>query len=172
MGLPGDYDLSGSTLLVKEVKTGYTQPNQASTTRQTTSAGSTLTLTRSTHAGRTILLDTLTGSVVTLPAASGTGDVYHFVVSVAPTSNNHIIKVANASDTMIGGITTITGTTAAGIMGDFAAGTDDTITMSGTTTGGGIGAWMDLQDIATNVWQVRGQTFASGTVATIFSATV
>ena len=172
MGLPTDIDLSGNTLLVKEVKTGYSQPNQVSTSRQTTAAGSTLTVTRTTHLGRTILLDTLTGSVVTLPAAAGTGDVYHFAVSVAPTSNNHIIKVANASDTMVGGVITITGTTAAGVMGDFASGTDDTLTMNGTTTGGGIGAYFDVIDLATNVWLVRGQSFASGTVATMFSATV
>jgi hypothetical protein len=173
MGLPTDIDLAGNTLIVKDIKTGYRDVNQQSDKRQVTAAGSTLTLTRNVHAGRTILLDTLTGSVVTLPAATGTGDVYRFVVSVAPTSNNHIVKVANASDTMIGNIPWASGAViGTSIIGDAAAGTDDTITMNGTTTGGAVGTWLDLTDVATNVWHVRGNASYSGTGAAIFSATV
>src|SRR5207302_6420926 len=55
-------------------------------------AGSTLTLTAATHRGKTIAWDTLTGSVVTLPAATGTGDLYRLVVTVLATSNSHIAK--------------------------------------------------------------------------------
>jgi hypothetical protein len=172
MGLPTDYDLAGNDLIVKSIKTGARAPGQSSNVAQTTAVGSTLTVNRATHLGRTLLLDTLTGSVATLPAATGTGDVYRFVVSVAPTSNNHIIKVANASDTMIGGVAVYTGAAASGVVGDFAASTDDTMTMNGTTTGGGVGAWFELEDVASTKWAVRGMTFASGVVATIFSATV
>jgi hypothetical protein len=64
--------------------------------------GATLSVTASGYAGRTMLLDTAAGSVVTLPAATGSGTKFRFLVSVIATSNSHIIKVANASDTMTG----------------------------------------------------------------------
>jgi hypothetical protein len=171
MGLLGDYDLGGNTLIVKDIKIGAAGPGQVSNVRQTTPAGSTLTVTRSTHLGRTILLDTASGSTITLPAAAGTGDTYRFFTSVAVTSNNHIIKVANASDTMTG---MITGSTLAG-SGSFveaAGGTDDTITMNGSTTGGLIGSQYEITDIATNLWNVKGLNVGSGTMASYLSATV
>ena len=175
MGILGDIDLGGNTLIVKDIKTGAQSAGQVSNVRQTTPAGSTLTVTRASHAGRTILLDTLTGSVVTLPAAAGTGDKYRFFASVAPTSNNHIVKVANASDTMVGTLYTVTTTIAAAFSAlgaEAAGGTDDTITMNGTTTGGIAGTLITCVDIATNLWLIDGQLVGSGTIATSLSATV
>lgn len=174
MGLPSDIDLGGNIILCKDIKTGYRDANSQSTVRQVTAAGSTLTANKGNHAGRTILLDTLTGSTVTLPAAAGTGDTYHFVVSVTNTSNNHIIKVANASDIIVGGLV-VNSSTAATLAGDAAtvATADDTITMNGTTTGGAIGSWLDLTDVATNQWHVKAMLAGSGTPAGgQFSATV
>jgi len=175
MGLLGDYDLGGNTLIVKDIKTGASSPGQVSNVRQTTPAGSTLTVTRSTHLGRTILLDTLTGSVCTLPAAAGTGDVYRFFVSVAPTSNNHIVKVANVSDTMVGVLASVPTTIAqavTAVSAEAAGGTDDTITMNGTTGGGIAGTYLECTDIATNLWLIRGSLIASGVLTTALSATV
>lgn len=173
MGLPTDIDLAGSTLLVKDVKTGFRDVNQNSNVRQTSAAGSTLTVTKALHSGRTILLDTASGSVVTLPAATGTGDTYRFVVSVSVTSNNHVIKVANASDTMIGSVTYTSGAAVGtSVIGDSATGTDDTITMNGSTSGGLQGTWYDITDIATGLWQVAGSNAYSGNAVAIFSATV
>lgn len=173
MGSPNEIDWGGNTLIVKEIKTGHTVPGTASTSRQTTAAGSALTVTRQAHLGKTILLDTAAGSTITLPAATGTGDTYRFVVTTSVTSNNHIIKVANTSDTMIG---TVTGTSGAAIgtsvIGDSAAGTDDTLTMNGTTSGGLIGSWFELTDVATNVWHIAGSNAYSGNAVALFSAAV
>ena len=79
--------------------------------------------------------------------------------------------MANASDTMVGtallfadaGDTTL---------GFAASGTDDTITMDGTTRGGIAGAYVRVTDIKSNLWLVEMVSDASGTEATPFSATV
>ena len=56
------------------------------------------------HAGRTLLLGEVGGNAaltLTLPAATGTGAVYKFIVSVTNTSN-YKIQVADATDTIDG----------------------------------------------------------------------
>jgi hypothetical protein len=65
-------------------------------------AGATKTLTVAANNRQTVLLDTAAGSVVTLPAATGSGARFKFLVTVKATSNSHIVQVANASDFMIG----------------------------------------------------------------------
>lgn len=172
MGSPNELDYGGLTLLVKEVKTGNAAPGQSGTSRQVTAAGSAVTITRASHLGKVILLDTASGSVATLPAASGSGDSYKFVVTTTVTSNSHKIQVANASDTMIGFLNAVTGAAASGDVGDLVGGTDDTLTMNGTTTGGILGTVITVTDIATNLWLVEGTIVASGIVADVSSAAV
>ena len=171
MGISTDYDLGGMDVIVHTIKTGATGPGSASTTNRNVAAGSTLTLTAATHAGRTILLDTLTGSVVTLPASAGNGNVYKFYVSVAPTSNAHIVKVANATDVMTGWVSTATTTEASSEEEAFAA-TEDTITMNGTTTGGIVGSYIECTDVVSGFWLTEGRLVGSGTLTTPLSATV
>ena len=48
----------------------------------------------------------------------------------------------------------------------------DTITLNGTTTGGLVGADVELIDIAADTWFVNVRTAATGTEATPFSAAV
>lgn len=135
-------------------------------------AGSTKTLTAADN-GKTVKLDTATGSVVTLPAATGSGVRFRFVVSVLATSNSHIVKVANASDAMQGIIFSMDDTGANAVAFAAVAGTDDTITLNRTTTGSvTIGEYFEVEDFATNRFQVRGFVTNSGTPATQFSATV
>lgn len=168
MGAANEIDLGGMTVLAKEFKTGSNTVGQGATVRQVTSAGSALTVTRASHLGKVILVDAAV-STITLPAASGSGDEYHFFVTV--TSNTaQVIKVANSSDTMVGAIVGTTGSQGSG--GDVAGGTDDTITMNGTTSGGIAGTKIDVKDIASNLWLVSGTVAFSGTSAAIFSATV
>lgn len=136
-------------------------------------AGSTLTLTAALHAGKIINLDQLAGSVVTLPAAAGTGNRYRFIVSVLATSNSHVIKVANSSDAMCGIIQTMSDDPAT--MKGFAAvaGTSDTITLNRTTTGSvTVGEYIEIVDVATNLFLVQGVTSSTGTEATPFSNAV
>lgn len=138
----------------------------------TQAAGGTLTLTVASHAGRPILLDTAAGSVVTLPAATGTQAEFEFITSVIATSNSHIVKVANATDVMTGALLTVDnadGTCTA--FGTVAA--SDTITLNRTTTGSvKIGERFFLKDVKAGYWAVSGVVIATGTEATPFSAAV
>lgn len=140
-----------------------------------TAAGSTKTLTAADHGGRTILLDTAAGSVVTLPAASGSGVKFRFLVSVIATSNSHKVQVANASDTMTGMVLAVSddaGFPVKGYTADATAGAD-TITLNRTTTGSTVkGEWILVEDYAANKWAVSGVIASTGTEATPFSAAV
>lgn len=131
----------------------------------------TLTLDRHIHAGTTTLLSRAAGVTVTLPAATGSGDVYTVVVQTAVTSNNDIVKVANSTDVMQGWVSTATVTTGAGTH-EAIGGTDDTITMNGTTSGGLAGSLISLQDVAAGFWQVEAFLAGSGTLITPLSASV
>lgn len=138
----------------------------------------TLTVTAPLHSGRVITLNLAAGIAVTLPAASGTGNTYRFVIMTTFTGAA-TIKVANASDYMRGtallfadgGDTTLGFATAN--TGTLAT-ESDTITLfaTGNSTGGIAGADVLLQDVGANQWFVKYVSDAGGTEATPFSATV
>ena len=130
---------------------------------------STLTLDRDVHSGTVVTVNRAAGCTITLPASTGKGDEYTIYCGTTITSNSLKIQVANASDTMAGGVaisTDIAGVTM------LAGGTNDTITMSGTTTGGVAGSWVKLIDASANVWMVSGFLCSTGVEATPFSAAV
>lgn len=131
----------------------------------------TVTLTAADHGGKLVALNRAAGVTVTLPAATGSGETFRIYVGTAVTSNADIIQVANASDTMVGHVLS---TLAAGgtTFGETAGGTDDTITMNGTTTGGLVGSYVEITDWAANTWQVLGRLAGSGTLASALSAAV
>ena len=135
-------------------------------------AGATLAMSEATHEGKIIALDTAAGSIVTLPASTGGGAVYKFVVTVTATSNSHVIKVANASDEMRGFvIQDASEATAPNTW--WAADNDDTITLNRSTTGlAAQGEYIEIVDALLNHFMVRGFSQASGAEATPFSATV
>lgn len=116
-----------------------------------------LTVTVDDHAGKTIVMGG-TGSAFTktLPAAAGTGAIFRFVVGTVNTSN-HVIN-ANTNGGAFYGLIVGVDKDAAAVTGYHAAGTTsaDIITLNGTTTGGLVGDWIEVQDIAANVWAVRG----------------
>lgn len=152
--------------------TNVSDLTNASSGNRYKAAGSTLTLTSADN-NKTVKLDTAAGSVVTLPAASGSGVRFAFLVTVLATSNSHIVKVANASDAMQGYLASMSDNSNAGLIWFATAGTSDTITLNRTTTGSVTkGEMFTIEDIATNVWQVSGTTSSTGTEATPFSATV
>ena len=127
------------------------------------------------HAGRTLLLGEVGGNAaltLTLPAATGTGAVYKFIVSVTNTSN-YKIQVADATDT-IDGIMLYLDEDGTAITGFPTVAASDTITLNGGTTGGIIGDYLELIDIATNQYHVRGvmRVPAGSNPATPFSAAV
>ncbi len=143
--------------------TGYTGPAPVDCT------ASTLTVTAALHAGRTVTLNRAAGVTVTMPAATGTGNVYRFFVGTTVTSNANVIQAASASDVFQGVVSVATD--AAGVTIPTAA-TTDTISMNGSTTGGVIGSFVELEDVASGVFKVSGGLVSTGAEATPFSAAV
>lgn len=123
--------------------------------------------------GAVISLDRAAGIAVTLPASTGSGVKFCLLVGTTISSNTTTIKVANSTDVMIGALDTRLAAGAAGAtFGEAATGTDDTITMNGTTTGGIKGSYVELTDVLAGFWRIEGDLIGSGTLATSLSATV
>jgi len=140
-------------------------------TTPVSATGATLTCTKDAHAGRTIVISAVAGCAVTLPAATGTGSVYRFIIGATITSNSTTIKVANSTDVMSGRAFVISDGAAA-VLGYATGATSDTITLNGTTLGGLIGDHIEIIDAIAGTFAVRVFTAATGTEATPFSATV
>ena len=135
------------------------------------------TITNAAHAGRVLLMGEVGGdasATFTLPAATGTGAEFKFIVSVVNTSN-YVIQVTG-NDTIDGSVVVTNDSTDGGTASLISWPTvaaSDTITLDGTTTGGvNIGDYVLLTDIATDQYTVSGLLNASGTEATPFSAAV
>ena len=135
------------------------------------------TITNASHAGRILLMGEVGGNAsatFTLPAATGTGAEFKFIVSVVNTSN-YVIQVTG-DDTIDGSVVVTNDSTAGGTASLISCPTvaaSDTITLNATTTGGvQIGDYVLLTDIATDQYTVSGLLNASGTEATPFSAAV
>ena len=142
-------------------------------TRVVTQSAASLAVTELLHDKKVVLLThTAAAATNTLPAATGSGADFLFVVGAVNT-NNHVIKVTG-NDVMYGNIlTNSTGDTPDLDQPWPTAADSDTITLNGTTTGGAaIGDFVRLIDIATDKWYVFGVTTSSGAEATPFSATV
>lgn len=129
----------------------------------------TVTLTADAHAFRPIVLDRAAGIAVTLPAATGSGDVYSFHIKTTFTGSSTIKVVGN--DVMQGFAVLLQDAADTVVAFETAADTD-TITFNGTTTGGLLGTQVRLVDVATDTWSVDLTGAATGTEATPFSATV
>lgn len=131
-----------------------------------------LTITAATHGERIVTLShTAAESTVTLPAATGTGNIYRFVVAAVNT-NNHKIQVANATDVFEGRALMLQDS-ANTVVGFESGASDDTITLNGTTTGGAaIGDYVEFIDYASGKFAVRAELTGTGTEVTPFSAAV
>jgi hypothetical protein len=129
------------------------------------------------HDSKTCLLAEVGGNALvtlTLPAATGSGARFRFVVNVVNTSS-YVFKSVVGTDLMegliIGASTTDSATDAARTWASAAS--DDTVTLNGTTTGGAaIGDWVEFEDITSVGWAVRGMVTQSGAEASPFSNTV
>lgn len=121
------------------------------------------------------LLSALAGTTSILPAATGSGKVYKFLVSVVPTSNSHIITCSAATSTFVGSLgSTVASTGAAKAYVPTAGATgtgSDTVTLAPATTGGfSIGDWIEVTDLLANVYSIKGVvSVGAGSQATPFS---
>lgn len=127
------------------------------------------TLSRKTHAGTTVVLNSATGRIITLPASTGKGDVYEIFIRTTVSSGSHVIQVANGTDVMQGGVSL---STDIGGTNMLTASTSDTITLNGSTTGGLSGSWVRLTDALAGFWRIEGFLVTTGAEADPFSAAV
>lgn len=134
---------------------------------------STLTVNPQTHAGKTMTLNRAGGIAVTLPAASGSGAEYEFIVGTTFTTSG-AIKVANASDVFVGFATFANnGADTANVY--ETASDSDTYTFDAAVSGLA-GGRVKVRDVNLNgttpVWLIEAIESEDGTAATPFSATV
>lgn len=122
------------------------------------------TLRVSRHGDGGVVVNAAAGLTLTLPAASGKGGLFKIFIGTTVTSNNVVIS-PNGTDTMAG---VVVGGGAACNGWATAAG-NNTITLNGTTKGGIKGDYIELRDVASGVWSVRGFVTQTGTAATMFS---
>jgi hypothetical protein len=146
----------------------------------TTAAGKTLTV--ADDAGKQIYYTSTATATFTLPTVNTSspsdptdpnqsnnyGAAFEFVLSTTVTGN-FVVQVANASDTIVGTAILGSGTTA---LVFSTATASDTITLSGTTTGGVGGATITATVVGANRYKVNVVSGATGAVATPFSAAV
>ena len=137
-------------------------------------ADSTITLNEREHAYHTMVLNSADGVTVTLPAATGSGAIYNFIVGVTVTSSDeYIIQAGNTTDEFHGGVwqcdtdTTDTMTMTSALDADGY----DTITMDGSTTGGIMGDRFEIIDYAAGKFLLKGLINYTGDIGTLLSAT-
>jgi hypothetical protein len=130
------------------------------------SLGATYSLTAA-QCGSTILLDTATGQIITLPPPQ-VGLWFDFVVTTSVTSNNHTV-VTDASTTLLIGSVWLA--VAAGTGTQFFPNGSSHVKcqMNGTTTGGLKNTGLLLYCVSSTQWMIDGTVEGSGTIATPFA---
>lgn len=128
----------------------------------------TLALTADAYNGEIVPINKADGTAITLPAATGSQARFSILIGTTISSNSTTVKVANATDVMVGS-GSVGGTTGV-VYSTLPA--SDTITLNGSTTGGVAGSYIEVVDIAAGFWLVSASLIGSGTPATPFSATV
>jgi len=120
----------------------------------------TLALTQALHANK--IAYTLDASLaITLPEATGTGDVYTVVLGIAATAVT-IVTADTSNASMRGMVNAYDFDDESTLPSYPAVAGDDTLTLNGTATGGRIHDNFTFVDVATDVWLVSGQMALSG----------
>lgn len=157
----GGLDLSTLTATAAEI-------NRATdvSTRLVTVAASSLTLAEATHEGKTVVLSLATGIAVALPAATGSGARYRFVIGVTITTTSVTTFTRAGSDVIYGQVYQLAdgGSTLAAF--ELPGSTVITLGTSANTTGGTLGDSLEFEDIAAGKWWCVAHTTAAGTEAT------
>jgi len=125
--------------------------------------GASLALSQDGHSGQIVVSNLAATQAITLPAATGSGNVYE--VFVQTTKTGDLTITTDGSDDLVGALEVTTDSSGTPFVSD---GTDTVITMNGSTTGGVKGSYVKLRDVAEATWLVTGRLLASGTEATPF----
>ena len=131
-------------------------------------------ITAAEHAGRICVLNLGAGFTLTLPAATGTGNVYTFVVGIVAGAGPYVIETSAVTEHMTGSVRGVDNDVegATGYQWNAEA-SDDTITLNGTATGGYPGDTIIIRDYEATNFTVDGHITQSGaSEATPFSAAV
>jgi hypothetical protein len=158
-------DLNSTQTLTNKTLTSPTINGGAHIGPVPVACGATCTLTAA-NSGQTTLLNLAAGSVATLPAATGTGNVYNFVVSTTTTGAKDAILAASSSDAILGLISGENAGTGVWFAGSASTYHSIQMPFAGSQPNGGFkGDSFSCRDIATNVWECNG-TFQAGTTPT------
>jgi hypothetical protein len=158
-------DLNSTQTLTNKTLTSPTINGGAHIGPVPVACGATCTLTAA-NSGQTTLLNLAAGSVATLPAATGTGNVYNFVVSTTTTGAKDAILAASSSDAILGLISGENAGTGVWFAGSASTHHSIQMPLAGSQPNGGFkGDSFSCRDIATNVWECNG-TFQAGTTPT------
>lgn len=165
-----DLDMSTIKIDGTEVVATAAEINRAAdvSARVVAITAATDSLTAAEHDGKVVTLNRTAGIDLTLPAASGSG-VRFYIVVVGDTSDAYTITVADVCNDTIRGTILVAQDGGAEAQA-FESGTSATvISLNSGTTGGEIGDVIELIDVATDMWHVRGIVQGSGCEATPFS---
>lgn len=130
-------------------------------------------ITAAEHANRLNVITGTSAATLTLPEATGTGNIYPFIFGQVNT-NGTVFVTADTTNCDIRGSINILDADSNAQTAYPGNASDDTITFDGTTKGGQIGDIVVLIDIATDKWAVWGQVVCptGSNVADMFSAAV
>jgi hypothetical protein len=117
--------------------------------------------------GTVVYLARSAGSTVTLPDDPATGTTVDFVVSTDSTTGSYIVETSGGGFLM--GYANVSKSGSTTIFSPNALGSDTTVTMNGTTTGGLVGTDFSMTYVGSDQWNVRGNFWGSGALATPFS---
>src|SRR3990167_2597910 len=108
------------------------------------------------HANRLLQISTADAAyTINLPYATGSGDIYDFLITVAHTSGSIIINARHPGTATNSFVGVIKNHTSANTIVHFASTTNDIITLNLTTTGGLlVGVYIKIPDVAAQVWRV------------------
>ena len=127
-------------------------------------ASGTLTVAQS---GSTVLYNSTTGIVMTLPAPAA-GLTYTFVVAQTPAAASHGIITNSASVFLLGGVE-VNSSTGATLYFAGNGSTHIALRMNGSTTGGTMGTYITATAISSTQWMVTGTLNGSGALVTPFN---
>ena len=157
---------------MSRVSTGIANDITTLEDRVVTIAAGTTQLDPAKHANRLLEIGQAAAAVtLNLPYATGSGDIYEFLSTVARTSGSLIINARHPGTTTNKFVGTVKNYTSASIVATFSSTTNDIITLNITTTGGQrAGDYIKLQDVAVATWRVvEAHLYSSGAQATPFS---
>lgn len=142
--------------------------NQAPSVVSVPAATTTLTVTQALHAGKIIQVQSTGGLAATLPAPTGTGAKYTFVVAATITGGAFTIDAKGGDASAVFNGTALQTKTGTGLTSTGVIASCNEISLNGTTTGGIIGDIIEIVDIATHSWNVFINGQYTGTFSTPF----